>query len=63
MNPKRNNQIKSYLNGNWKTDPDSMQFLMNDEQKQHLESINERDTRLSCFYHLFPKDLIADLAY
>lgn len=45
------------------TIPDSIQFLMNDEQKQHLESINERDARLSCFYHLFPKDLIADLAY
>ena len=45
------------------TIPDSIQFLMNDEQKQHLESINERDARLSCFYHLFPKDLIAYLAY
>ena len=44
-------------------DPNLIQFKMNDEQKQHVETINNLDTELSFFYHLFPKDLISDIAY
>ena len=44
-------------------DPNLIQFKMNDEQKQHVETINNLDTELSFFYHLFPKDLISDIVY
>ena len=36
---------------------------MNDEQKQHVETINSLDTELSFFYHISPQDLIVDIAY
>ena len=48
---------------NLSIDPNSIQFKMNDEQKQHVETINSLDTEFSFFYHLFPQDLIADIAY